>query len=847
MRCSRQFIVSLVALSAIFLPFQVQGHSYAPKQSLNGDDWKIQRCSEVQADAARISSAGFDDSSWTDGHVPGTVLTSYLATGEWPDPNFGDGQLSIPDDFFTADFWYRKEFSISGENSGRRVNLNFDGINWKAHVYLNGIHICDINGAFLRTSVDISDYICPGRNALAVHVVVNRNPGEYTIQHLKDPDGNGGVIGKDSPTFLASIGWNWIPTIRGRNSGIWNDVFLEFTGDVTISDLFVSTAMNLPDTTAADVRVKLKLANHSSADSNGELVVSFDGKNISYPVSVPAGNSVQVTLTPEECPGLHMVDPRLWWPNGYGEQNLYSMNVSYVSSGVLSDTDKTTFGVRQYSYQIENDILRLSVNGFPLVVRGGNWGMPESMLRCDSLGYDLRVRLHKQMNLNMIRNWIGMTADDEFYDACDRYGIMIWDDFWIANPLDGPDPDDHQIFSICASDKIRHFRNHPSLALWCGRNEGFPPADLDSAMCRMCHEFDGTRYYISHSASSPVTGLGPYENKDPEWYFKHRGITFHSEQGIVVPPTLEGFKAMMPEKYLWPINDMWGLHDWTQERVQIYYDDMVAHYGAPVGIEDFCNKAQMMNMEACKAIMESWQSNRGAGVLVWMSHPAWPSLICQTYDYFFEPTAAFFAFRTANEPLHIMMRADNNALEVINDTRKPADSLVANVTVTDLSGNVIVREQYPVSVRLNSKTRLSILDPGEECPEVYLVSLSLNDASGNVLSRNFYWVSGNGMDYHAMNDMEQAELACKVIDEADGRMTCEISNIGSIPAVMLRLLLIDKKTGRRILPIEYEDNYISLLPGESRKVSILAPESSGKGRQILVLQGWNYNRTQFKQ
>lgn len=812
--------------------------------SLNGPDWKLGRCLDISDEGPAISRPGYNDSAWTPGKVPGTVLTSFLDTGLLPDPNYGDGQLSIPDDYFTADFWYRKEFCVPERMAGKRIWLHLDGINWKAEIYLNGRFLHLTEGAYRRTDLDITEVLAPqGVNALAVHIHINDHPGEVTVQHLNDPDGNGGIIGLDSPTVLASIGWNWMPTIRGRNIGVCNDVYLTASGDVTLSDTFIKTDLNLPDTTVVDLSLEVRTTNHSGIRKKGMLEAVIAGRTVRIPVELQPHSSKKVRLTSREHRELRLENPRLWWPNGYGEQNMYEIKVSFFENGVLSDSEDIDFGMREYSYLIDNDNLRLLVNGRPVIVRGGNWGMSESMLRCDSLGYDLRVRLHKEMNLNMIRNWIGMTGDDEFYDACDRYGIMVWDDFWLANPVDGPHPADEKMFTDCAEDKILHFRNHPSIAIWCGRNEGFPPARLDSAMRRMTHELDGTRYYIPHSAASPVSGLGPYENKSPRWYFENRGLTFHSEQGIVVPPTYEGFKAMMPESSLWPVNDMWGLHDWTQERVSIFYDDMVGHYGPPKDIKDFCRKAQMMNMESCKAIMEAWQSRRGPGVLVWMSHPAWPSLICQTYDYFFEPTAAFFAFKTACEPVHILWRADNDAVEAVNDTFSGLKDLEAELTMTDLDGREIRKQAFPVYLPPDSVTEVCRLDPSDCTNPVSLLFLTLKDAAGKVISRNFYWRGNVSMDYRSMDGMPEAEVRVRARKQDGNTMDCTIRNTGDVPAVMLRLILLDRETGERVLPAHYQDNYFSLLPGESRSIHITwEADKPLPGRPDLFVEGWNLSR-----
>ncbi|OUQ53961.1 hypothetical protein B5E60_05325 [Alistipes sp. An116] len=816
------------------------------RYELRNNDWVLQRSSYVEVAGERVSALGFDTEGWIPARVPGTVLGSYLAIGALPDPNYGAQQLMISDEFFTADFWYRNEFDLPTEFAGRRIWLNFDGVNWKADVFVNGIRAGRIEGAFIRSSFDVTELVRAGeRNAVAVLVFRNDNPGAVTEQHLNDPDDNGGIIGLDSPTFLASIGWNWMPTIRGRNTGIWNDVYLSATDDVVIVDPFVKTLLPLPDTSRADLEIEVGLENRAAHPVEGWLEGAIGEVEFSLPVSLPASGNRTVRLTPQEFPQLRFEKPRLWWPNGYGGQPLYTLDLTFRQGERVSDNERVVFGIRQYAYTVVNNNFRIWVNGHPILVRGGNWGMADAMLHCDAKRYDTYVRLHKEMNLNMIRNWIGMEGDDEFYEACDRYGILIWDDFWLANPVDGPHPTDNAMFMRNVCDKIRHFRNHASVSVWTGRNEGYPPAALDSAMRYTTGLLDGTRYYLSSSAHAPVTGLGPYETKDPKWYLTHRGTTFHSEQGIVTPPNLESIRAMMPAESLWPINDMWGLHDWTQPRVQIFTDDMTRSYGEARSIEDFCRKAQMLNMEGPKALMESWQSNRGPGVMVWMSHPAWPSLICQTYDYYYEPTAAYFAFKTACEPVHVMWRADNEKVQVVNNTLGNLKDLKVRGELYDLDGRLVGKFESAADAPSNSVNDVRTMTYPAEISSVHFIRLTLHDSAGSLLSSNFYWRGTEYLDYRELSDMAQAEPEVSVSHKRVGGrevVTVSLDNTTDRVVLMLRMLLVDRQTGERILPAVYGDNYLSLVPGESREVSISFDALDRSREYSLLVEGWNTPR-----
>lgn len=822
------------------------------KQYLTGGNWKVQRASLVEGKGETISGLNYKDNDWVPATVPGTVLSSYLNIGALPDPNYGAQQLMISDSFFTADFWYRDVFNVPLSYKGKSVWLNFDGINWKADIYINGKYLGDIKGAFIRGKFDVTDYVNIGQpNSIAVLIHKNDNPGAVTEQHLNDPDPNGGIIGYDSPTFLASIGWNWMPTIRGRNTGIWNDVFLNATSAVTITDPFVKTDLPLPDTTKAYLSIEVLLTNHKSTPVTGTLKGAIGDVQFAQAVSLRGNESKTVTLNPVSHPQLVFNHPKLWWPNGYGNQPLYKLNLEYETGNTVSDRKEITFGIRKYTYNYDNNNLKIYVNGYPVIVRGGNWGMAESMLRCDKEGYDIRVKLHKDMNLNMIRNWIGMVGDDEFYDACDKYGIMIWDDFWLANPVDGPHPKDEAMFMANVKDKIRLRRNHAALALWCGRNEGYPPATLDSAMRVETTNIDGTRNYISSSANRPVTGLGPYETKDAKWYFQNRGTTFHSEQGIVAVPPIESMRAMMPKDSLWPISDMWGKHDWTQPRVTIYNDDLNRSYGIATGIEDFCRKAQMMNMEGPKAMMEAWRSNRGPGVLVWMTHAAWPSLICQAYDYYFEPNAAYFAFKKANEPVHVLWRADDGRVEVANDTRKDLTNVIVETAVYDMAGKRVLSKSVISSVKSNSAKSFLTLANLTQASPVDFISLKLKSAKGELLSDNFYWRGAKYLDYQALQGMPNVTLFARAVksatDDKTTTLTVTLLNKTNGIALMARLKVLQKKTGKRVLPAYYSDNYLSLTPGQEKTVTITF-ENKYLDNDVprLLIEGWNMKQTEVK-
>ena len=815
---------------------------------LTGGNWKVQRASLVKLDGLEVSDPVFDDRDWIIATVPGTVLTSYLNIGAIPDPNFGDQQLQISDAFFTADFWYRTTFIVPNKYKEKRIWLNLNGINWKADVFVNGHRVGDIKGAFIRGKFDITPYVVSGEKAcIAVYIYKNDTPGQITVQSLNSAGKNGGVLGADNPTIHASVGWDWLPTMRGRNIGIQDDVFISATNDVSLIDPFIISDLPLPDLSSADLTLRVELQNHSDRACKGKLMGIINPGNIRFSrsVSLNAFEHRDLVLDKNTLPQLCIENPDLWWPNGYGEQNMYSLELSFVANGGVSDKKTIPFGIREMSYDESDGVLKTYVNGTRIFFRGGNWGLSESMLRLDKEGYDVRVRLHKEENFNMIRNWVGMTGDEDFYRACDKYGVMVWDDFWLANPGDGPNPNDEKMFMKNAVDKIKHFRNHPSIALYCGRNEGNPPETLNKALREQTSLLDGTRLYIPHSATGTVSGFGPYSVQNPRHYFKirtHRKL--HSEMGMPNIPSIESMKKMLPEDKYWPVNDVWGLHDFCIHSAQgaSGFMNAVNRYGKASDLQDFCKKAQMVNMENHKAMFESFVGAQSNGMLMWMSQSAWPSTVWQTYDYYLDQTAGYYGCKKALEPLHILWDSQLDKVKVANNTRQGYKNLIAEELIYNMDGTLMLRD----SVRLDSGSDtvtdcMSIVYPKKLSP-VHFIKLELKDGN-KIIADNFYWRGNKYQEYSDLSNMLPADLQYSLYREKSGGkvfLTVDIKNAGKNIALMTRLKVLRDRSKERVLPVYYSDNYFSLLPGETKQVILEFNAKDLQGENpVLGIEGWN--------
>ena len=830
------------------------------KIKLSGGNWKLKRAAELDVQGDAISSDGFDDSGWLAATVPGTVLTSYVNIGAVPDPNHADNLLHISDSYFNSDFWYRKEFEMH-KPDGERMFLEFDGINWKAEVYFNGKFLGCIEGGFKRGRFDITDLAEKGTNTLAVRIIKNAHIGAVKEKNEENTGINGGILGADNPTFHASIGWDWISTIRGRNIGIWNDVRIVAEGPVSLKDPFVNAALPLPDTTSAVITPEVYVRNNDGKPVCGVLKGFVGDVQFEQEVALEAGEERLVRFDMISYPQLMIENPRLWWPNGYGEQHLYDAGFEFIinpslpaETGNLSDRITFKVGIRQVDADEEGGVLHLYVNGRRFIGRGGNWGFSENNLNYRGREYDIAVDYHADMNFTIMRNWVGQTGDAELYEACDRHGIMVWQDFWLANPADGPDPDDAEMFLANAEDYLRHHRSHPSLVIYCGRNEGFPPEDIDKGLRDIVKTYHPGLHYISSSADGCVSGHGPYRALTPKEYFTlpSGNDRFHSERGMPAVMTYESMLRTYSPDALWPQNKQWGQHDFTLSGAQAgaTFNELISKgYGEPSSAKEFAERGQFINYDGYRAMFESRSLNR-KGLLLWMSHPAWPSMTWQTYDWYFEPTAAYFGCKKGSEPLHIQWNPTDNNVEIVNYNAGFHNGLTARALVMNMDGRIVWEASGCFDSKEDTTVKCFAVEFPSDVSPTHFIKLYLTDTEGNAVSDNFYI---NGTEYgnhQAMVSMSRADVKVRsdfekvndgsAIHGDEWRGTVTLENRSNVPAVMIRLNVVGRQDGGQILPMFYGDNYFSLMPGEKKTVTLRWYDADSRGNSPrVIVSGYN--------
>jgi len=845
------FVAGSVGLGSVAL---AADSSFAEPVSL-GAGWQLQDAAKVTQTGDAISSTSFRPQGWYSATVPGTVLTSLVNAGVYPEPLYGENNRpdKIPDSLARTSYWYRTVFEVPKVYAGKHIWLNFEGINFSAQVWVNGRQVGTTKGAFRRGIFDISLDVKPGKGAvLAVLVSPQPHPGDPHEHTIRDGVGrNGGITAIDGPTFLSTIGWDWIPAIRDRDTGIWQKVFISASGPVVIKDPLVTTDLPLPKVDSADISVQARVENVTDAPQKGVLKGSFGDVTFAQNVEVAAHSSQVVTVDPKSTPAMHVEHPKLWWPNGYGPQNLYKLHLTFEVGRKASDSKDVSFGVRKFTYAVpDSENLTISVNGVRVFIRGGNWGLDEAMKRNPRERLEAQIRMHQIANMNLIRNWVGQSTSEDFYELCDKYGILVWDEFFQPNPSDGPDPDDFDTYMANVRDKILRFRNHASIVLWCARNEGYPPKKIDDALRVLMTELEPTRLYQANSADGRgVNSHGPYHWRTPREFYVY-DEAFKTEIGSVSVPTLESIHGMMPEKDWETINDDWAEHDFAKGAADgDTYPAMIAErYGKVANLADFVRKSQLANYEAFRAMYEGRNSklfHPTTGVITWMSNPAQPSFVWQLYHHDLEPNSALFAVKKAAEPIHIQLNEANGEVQVINNLNTSLENAHAHLAIYNLDGSMQYEHDFDVSAGASVATTLgSVTWPANLSP-VHFVKLQLKDATGKVISENFYWraLPEHQDDLKLLDSLSTITLDAKVSrSDADGKSVVSVTlhNPGKEVALMTHLQLRRKRSGERVLPVYYSDNYISLLPDETRTITMEAATSDLKGEDALVVvDGWN--------
>jgi mannosylglycoprotein endo-beta-mannosidase len=866
----------LLALLTIIVSMVYDLNSQPSGSFLLNQNWKAKRVTDVLADGNEITSGTFKPEGWIDAVVPGTVLTTLLHNKMIPDPFFGMNNNLIPDvyetgrDYYT--YWFYNEFEVPELKEDQQVWLSFRGINYFADIFLNGkrINTKTHQGMYLREKFLITPYLNKGKaNKLAVWVAPpdpagNPNGGQ----------GGDGTIGRNL-TMQFTAGWDWICPVRDRNTGIWDEVSVEITGTADLRNPFVEIrvpGVRVPGAKQQPAYLKpsAELVNPTTTAVQGTLTATIEGQT----------KSVKITLNPNEVkvsalPEFKIENPRLWWPNGMGDQPLYKVKFDFViQSGVNQDSEEVAVGIRETgNYWDDNLHSRVfTVNGQKVFVKGGNWIASDMLMRLTRDRYEAEIRMHAGMNMNMIRVWGGgLTERPEFYDACDKYGILVWQDLWISGDCNGEwqdptkkesqarrkaYPDDHSLFLEAVIDQIKMLRNHPSLYLWCGSNETRPVADILKALeDDIIPRFDPGRFFLEYSTSPKLmtnsiggVGDGPYGIREPEKIFTERSFPFNPETGSIGIPNYDGLKKIIPQEEMVPPQGPRPGRSWQYHKY-LPLMDFPDRYGKVKDIQDFCFKAQMVSYEQYRALQEGFNFKMWewyAGMLIWKNQNPWTALRGSFYDYYLDYQGGYFGYKHGAAPLHIQLNLNDSSVCIVNQKAAGTNPLVAKVLLYDMHGKLLSEKKNDVTLPAHSLQLLDKVILPVNTNEVFFLKLQLADQD-KIVDENLYWLSNKTHSYEKLNELQKVSVKSEIKKSGDGLSEIKLSNPGNETAFFIRLK-VTNANGELILPAYFTENFLTLLPGEDKvlELDLRTGRSSGGMTGIkLVIEGWNVTQQEI--
>ena len=849
------------------------------------------RADEVKVGAKVVSSVGFSSNDWMEAIVPGTVLTSLVDNGIFPEPYYGTNnkmsEKKIPDitetgpEFYT--YWFRTEFTTPEVGEGGRIWLHPEGINYRAEWWLNGHLVSVMAGMFNDDWIDITDFVGKdGHNSLAVLVKPVDVPGTTMPKPWGAPgenrNGGDGDIGWNT-TQLMTVGWDFSydDGIRDRNTGIWKSVSVVTTGPAAMRDPFIKSSLSAGFDQAFET-ISLDIVNPASGFRNNEPVkctvegeIEGTGITFSKDVTLIRGEEATITFTPEEYPQLVIKDPRLWWPKNKGEQNLYKARLTVSVGGKVSDSREITFGIRdvQVTTDTPDGSKVFIVNGKKMFIRGSNW-IPEAMLRTSDERMRIEMAYTDQSGINFLRLWGGGIAEsDLFYQLCDEMGIMVWQEFWMTG--DTRHPHDKSIYFNNMASTVKRIRNHPSIIFYVSSNES---TEMSGAK-EFLDGLDGTRPYQMQSECDGIHDGSPYKQVNPMRHYTNtasdRGSRvdgFNPEYGAPTLPVIESLRNMMPADKLWPIDKAtWNYLDGNGfHLMSTLYDEMVRCYGEPSDIEDYARKGQLVGAMNSKSIWEVWNYNRlddgdrfCSGLLFWYHNCANVQVCARMWDWYLEPTASLYHTMHSLEPVHVQFDYLKNTVSIVNDGSEPAGRLDLKVTLYGFDSRIL--KTWKTSVDVTAEKALDdvlTLNFPEGISKVHFINLQLAGKDGRIVSENFYWRSTDGYEgpqtvtgpctsgFESLQDMPKAKVRVTKKELTDGRIEVTLKNTSSKIAFFNRLQLRDL-SGEPIHGTIYSDNFITLLPHTSRTITIKPGPSkkSGTGNYKVFYDGWNCGSTSF--
>ena len=832
------------------------------------ENWKVQQNNKVLSNGASISSTSNNTENWYNASVPSTVMGVLTANGLYEDIFIGENYKKIDKTPFDDSWWYKTEFDLPNLLKDNTISLQFDGINYYANIWLNGKLIAsrqEVFGTFRQFRFDITALAKKKGNILAVETF-RAQPGDF----------NTGFV-------------DWNPRPVDENMGIWRPVTIEIEGAVGLKNTAVQSKVNTATLEEAWLTLKTELQNNTSKTVSGTLVGKIGENEFRYPVKLNPEETRNLTLTSKEIASLYLKNPKLWWCNNLGEPNLHNLSLRFETNKNISDSEEITFGIREIeTYFTEEGHKGFILNGKKILIKGAGW-TDDIFLRDTKESLETQMQYVKHMNLNTLRFESIWGTSQDVYDLCDQYGILAmvgwscqWE--WIeylgkeCDAFGGIQTEEEMELAVeSLSDQIHWLRNHPSIFVWFLGSDKLPKPELEIKYKDLISKIDDRPYLLTAGTrTSEVSGPvgvkmnGPYEYVSPNYWFEDKanggafGFNTETSPGANIP-VLESIKKMIPVDKLWPINDAWNYHC-THSAVafrdlNVNTLNLENRYGKAKDLEDYLMKSDVLGYEAMSGMFEAFRARipESTGIIQWMLNSAWPSFYWQLYDYYLLPTSSYYATKKANIINQLIYDYSTHEIIAVNESLNFKKNLKAQITVYDFNSNLLKNEK--VSYDIASITSKSIFNLGNYAEGVFL-DLKLFDENDVQIATNFYWLSGKKdvfdwdktfwgntplkeyADFTKLNELPTSEIStsfsAKTI-ENNIELAINLENTNAKTGFFIHFKVADE-LGNSILPVFWDDNFISILPNEKRTIKCSIPKNLFiNGKTKLLISGWNVN------
>jgi exo-1,4-beta-D-glucosaminidase len=843
----------------LLLLFVADAASAQEKQMLH-NGWLLNSSGTVGKDGAAISSSTYKPIDWQRVTVPSTVVGSLVDNGVYREPFFGMNMRTLPgmtykigasfthtsmepSSPFAVPWWYRTTFSVPTTMQGKRITMNFDGINYRANIWLNGRRIADSSttaGTYRRFELDVTDAVKrTGRNVLAVEIFA------------------------PTPPDLQTTWVDWVPSPPDKNMGLWQPVYLTASGDVVVRYPVIVSHVDTATLKSAALTIATEVRNRASHPVTGILRGRIGNVAFNRSVTLPANDSALVRFTPDSFPQLRIANPRLWWPAEMGRPEMYDLSLEFVTGSRVSDRQHMRFGIREITSESTPKGGRLfRVNGRRILIRGGGWS-PDLFYRVQPERQAAQLRYALDMHLNTIR-LEGNYEDDHFLQLTDSLGLLVMTGWVCCSAWEEWKkwgPEQHAIAQASLRDQIRRMRGHPSALVWLNGSDMPPPANVEQMYLAVeerelwpnptISSASATR--AEFSGESGVKMTGPYDWVPPSYWLQDStnggawAYNTETSPGAAVPP-IESMRKMIPARDITlPTDSVWNFHAAGGQFAHLlerFNTAMATRFGAPTSIEDYTSLSQLMTYEGERAMFEAYRRNAftSTGVIQWMFNNAWPSIYWHLFDWYLLPAGGYFGAKKANEPVHVIFSYDDRSVAVVNNSKNPAPlhGVHLRARILEVDGvQKFVRDTVLDIPRDSSMRVFNLPEPtGLTNGKAYFVDLRLTGADNLPLSTNLYWMSTQPdvladtstwyttpvksyADFTALRKMPAATVkATARFSQLAGHGTARVTltNPGKSIAFFMRLQ-VTGRGGDEALPVLWEDNYLSLLPGETRVVT----------------------------